>query len=342
MKLRRFPVIALSALFLLPGGAFGNSNSDPAVLEAKLAARRNVIEKDRKALNAECGAVSTADAAKVAECRRRRDDVARRINEYKIDYKHLQELWAGPSDLYYSIPQDEVRIPTGIKLLAKKLKWSTEKQARLDKALKDIGFDGLDPITEDNVRDGWRAIQGTADNADLSRAADAASGPRLSAVGQRTKMDCTISAMATATGQPYDNVAARAKDLIRQGEWRNPYVRENPQEAIDKGLTGGEVVMLAESLGRAEVAPSSRFEEILKGGRPVLVNVATISSKQGFLAGTTTAFGSHQVVLTKTFQNNGKTWYEVADSNSPGTRYFVTPEKLNLILQEKGVAFGRP
>jgi hypothetical protein len=336
-----FPSIVFSMLLFFSGGAFAFSEVDE--LEAKLVTQRASIEKDRKELNAECGAVRAADATKITLCKQRHDNVAQRINKYKNDHRHLEiikEAIAGKRDFFYGISDDNIRIPVGIKLLAMKLKWDAEKLARLDKALNELGFDGLEEITEENVRDGWRTIEESADNADLMRAA-ATIGPRLSTVGQRTKMDCAVSAIATASGMPYDDVAARAKELIAQGKWRHEVFREDPQEALNKGLTGGEVVLLAESLGRTEVVPSSRFEEVLKSGRPVMVNVATVSSKYGIFPGTVTMLGSHQVILTRTFQNNGKTWYEMADPVYPETRYFVTPEKLNLILQEKGVAFGQ-
>ncbi len=314
-----------------------------AELASKLAAQRAEIEKDRKKLNTQCGHVPASDTTKVAACKQRHDDVARRMEKYKADYRSMEMIIsavAGERDFFDSIPQDDVRITLGIEILAKKLRWNAEKQARLEKALKDLGFDGLDSITEENVQNGWNAIWRDADNADLARAADAA-GPRLPAGGQKEGNDCAVAAMATASGLPYNEVAARAKDLIRQGEWRHQAIRDDPQEALKKGLTGGEVVLLAESLGRAEVVPNSRFEETLKGGRPVMVNVATIQSTPTFPGRTTTAFADHEIVLTKTFKYKGKTWYEMTDSRHPDSRFFVPPEKLNLILQEKGVAFSR-
>lgn len=339
MNFRHLIPLAIFSLLLISGGAFGFSEIDE--IESQLTAQREVIEKDRKALNLDCDTVPSTNATKVAACKQRYDDVILRMDKYKADFRKLgiiKEAIAGERDFFYSIAQDEIRIPVGIKLLAKKLGWSTEKQARLEKALKDLGFDGLDPITAENVRAGWSAIAETANNVNLAKAAGK---QRLATVGQQEKMDCAAAAMATAAGLRYDDVAAHAKELIRQGEWRHDIYRENPQDALKNGLTGGEVVLLAESLGRAEVVPQSRFEETLKSGRPVMVNVATASSKSSPQGGMTTVFGDHQIVLTKTFQHKGKTWYEMADPNSPDTRYFVTPEKLNLILQEKGIAFRR-
>ncbi|MEI7612647.1 MAG: hypothetical protein WCK63_07040 [Betaproteobacteria bacterium] len=341
MTLRYLPIVALSALLVLPGTSFAAPYLGE--LATELATRRANIERDRASLNADCGVVASTDTMKVATCKQRRDDVAQRMEKYKADFRNLEiikEAVAGERDFFTSIPQDEVRITLGITILAKRLRWSAEKQARLEKALKDLGVDGLKSISEENVRSGWSAIWENADNAGLARVADA-TGPRIPTVSQKEGNDCAIAALATASKLPYDDVAARAKDLIRQGEWRHQAVRDDPQEALRKGLNGGEVVLLAESLGRAEVIPSSRFEATLKDGRPVMLNVAIIANKPAFPVGEPTAFGDHQIVLTKTFRYQGKTWFEMADSRYPDNRFFVSPEKLNLILQEKGVAFGQ-
>lgn len=317
-----------------------------AELANRLAAERAVIEKDRLALNSQCASVPASHKEKVIGCQLWRDDVAKRMEKYKADYRNLEtikEALAGErGDFFNAIPQDDIRIPLGIQMLAKRLRWSAEKQNRLEKALKDIGFDGLAEITEENVRKGWGAIWTNADDKKLVQAADKA-GPRLSAVGQKENNDCAVAAMATASGLPYDDVAKQAKSLIQQGEWRDQAVRNDPQEALRQGLSGGEVILLAESFGRVEVVPSSRFEATLKKGMPVMVNVVTAGTKpQAFPPGSqATVLGNHQIVLTKTFRHDGKTWYELADSRYPDTRFFSTPDQLNLILQEKGIALGR-
>ncbi len=314
-----------------------------ADMAAQLQMRRTGIERDRKALNADCAKVRESNGAKVAECKRRFDDVARRMAKYKSDYRDYEiilQAIAGERDFFLAIPKDDIRIPLGIQMLARKLKWGPDKLARLEKALKDLGFDGLDEITLENVEEGWRAIWRNSDNKDLARAADAAGKAYLPNVAQKENNDCVIAAMATASGLPYDDVAKRAKELISQGEWRYEYYRDNPQEAIKEGLNGGEVIMLAESLGRAEVVSASRFEETLKGGRSILVNLAqVITSKNGFPVNP--KFGGHEVVLKKAFRHDGKTWFELADPAHPDHRFFVTPEDLKLTIQEKGVAYGQ-
>jgi hypothetical protein len=48
----------------------------------------------------------------------------------------------------------------------------------------------------------------------------------------------------------------------------------------------------------------------------------------------------HEVVLTKTFQHRGETWFEMMDSNQgPQRRLFLSSKELNSILEENGVPF---
>lgn len=312
-----------------------------AELTAQLAARKTEIEKDRKALNTDCERVPSSLTAKVANCQQHRDEVARRIEQYKKDFRNLEtirEAVAGERDFFYAVPRDEIRIPLGILMLAHKLRWPEEKRARLEKSLKELEPDTPPSTTEEQIRDSWKAIMASNSNAELAKAA----GPRqINSVGQQTKMDCTIAAIATASGQPYDKVAERAMDLIRRGPWRHDAEREEPQEVIRRGLNGGEVVLLAESLGKAEIVPSKRFEKTLKDGRPVMINVATVSPPPSFPWQPTARIAGHQVVLTKTFRHKGQTWYEISNPSDPGNRYFTTLDKLAPILQEKGIVIDR-
>jgi len=43
-------------------------------------------------------------------------------------------------------------------------------------------------------------------------------------------------------------------------------------------------------------------------------------------------------VLTKTFQHAGETWFQMADSNSPGGLVFIKEAELRTMLKENGVA----
>jgi len=84
--------VVLSALILFPGAVLGSSGT--VELERQLESRRAAIEQDRRKLNAACGAVSSTDAAKLAECGRLRDEVARKMAEYKADLQRLKVLKA--------------------------------------------------------------------------------------------------------------------------------------------------------------------------------------------------------------------------------------------------------
>lgn len=339
MRLRHLSGMLLAVFTLQSGIAHGAPIL--AEMAAQLASRKAEIEKDRKALNTDCARVRSTDTAKVTPCQQRRDEVASRIEQYKKDFHNLEKIKkvvAGEGDFFYDIPQDEIRIPLGIIMLAHKLRWPPEKRARLEKSLKALEPDTPPAITEEQVLDSWKAIRATADDTELLKAAGQ---QRIAGIGQQTKMDCTIAAVASASGQPYDKVAERAMKLIRQGQWRHDAERDDPQTVIRRGLNGGEVVLLAESLGRADIVASTRFEKTLKEGRPILVNVAILSSPPSFPWEPAAKITGHQVVLTKTFRHKGQTWFEIVNPSSPSSRYFVTPEKLQPILQEKGIALER-
>lgn len=86
MTQHRLPVLALALALLLPAGA--RAALSLADMAAELQGRRAEIERDRKALNADCAKVPASNNEKVAECRRRFDDVARRMAKYKSDYQN--------------------------------------------------------------------------------------------------------------------------------------------------------------------------------------------------------------------------------------------------------------
>ena len=72
---------------------------------------------------------------------------------------------------------------------------------------------------------------------------------------------------------------------------------------------------------------NGNFAQALQEGQPVMVNVSVPG-------------GEHEVVLDKTFQYDGQTWYEMIDSNQgPMQRRYLSGEELNGILLEKGVAY---
>ena len=127
-------------------------------------------------------------------------------------------------------------------------------------------------------------------------------------------------------------VAARAVELIREGDWRDARDRDNLQAAIEsRGLWGGEVILLAESFGQAHVVRSLGFVSALESGHSIMVNVAPSNGNLN---------GGHEVVLTKALEYGGETFLTVEDSyQGPLRRLFFTCDEFDTILQERGVVF---
>jgi hypothetical protein len=218
------------------------------------------------------------------------------------------------------------KIIADMNAVAKKLGWSASKQASLNEALNRLDFDGDPNPTKTQVMRTWQDVLARDLDPALAQMASQQGGLGFPGAGTQTAyQDCAVFALANAAGLPYGVVAARATELIRQGNWRAATDRADPQTAIERGgLTGGEVIMLAESFGQAEVVPSSDFVKTLNAGRTVMINVVP----------------GHEVVLTNTFQHGGETWFVMMDSNQgPQRRLFLTSKELNTILLEKGVAF---
>jgi hypothetical protein len=217
--------------------------------------------------------------------------------------------------------------------LAKNQGWSMEKQIQLDAGLHKLHGDGDPDATDITVIAAWKDVLARGQDAALTQEAIAGGGLGFPGAGKQTSyQDCAIFALANATGLPYGVVAARATALINQGDWHTGAERKNPQDVIEKkGLTGGEVVMLAEAFGQAEVVPSKDFAATLRAGRPIMVNVLPPSGDLD---------AGHEVVLTKTFQHGNETWFVMMDSNQgPDQRLFVSKHELDTMLQENGVAY---
>lgn len=226
---------------------------------------------------------------------------------------------------------ETARIINEMNALAKRLGWSAEEQARLDKALNSLVSDG--DGTSAQSRHVWQNVLARGQGQGFAREASQGVGPGFPGAGKQTRyQDCAVFALANAAGLPYGVVAARATKLIGEGEWRDAAERANPQKIIEqKGLIGGEVVMLAEAFGQVEVVPSTAFAKTLKEGRPVMVSVVPVDGD--FRNG-------HEVVLTKSFQRGGETWYEMMDSNQGSQRrLYVSAKELTTIQKENGVAF---
>jgi hypothetical protein len=232
-----------------------------------------------------------------------------------------------------TVDPEGVRVINAINALAKKLKWTADKLARLDTALHKLSADGDPNSTAVQIRSTWQGIIARGQDADLVREASEGGGLGFPGAGTQTvNNDCTVFALANAAGLPYGAVAARATELIHQGDWRGADERANPQAVIERhGLNGGEVVMLAEAFGQAEVVASSDFAKTLHAGRPVMINVIPADGNMR---------SGHEVVLTKTFQHRGETWFEMMDSNQgPQRRLFLSSSELNTMLQENGVSY---
>lgn len=223
---------------------------------------------------------------------------------------------------------DMAEVIDAMDALAARLGWSPEKQAHLDQELKKLGYERH---TSDQVRQTWKDILDRGPDSVFAHEASSGGGPGFAGAGKQTAYsDCAVFAMANAAGLPYGLVGARAADLVRQGEWRSGTDRRDPGKAIEqKGLNGGEVVMLAEAFGQAEVVPDNDFAKTLKEGRPVLVNVVPSGGA-----------GAHEVVLTKTFQHAGATWYEMMESyHGPQRRLYLSAVELTAMQKENAVAF---
>jgi hypothetical protein len=219
--------------------------------------------------------------------------------------------------------------------LAKRLGWTADELTRLDTALRSLAVDGDPNVTDVQIRRVWEDVLARGSDRDIARSAANGKGPGLPGAGTQTQYeDCAIFALANAAGVLYGEAAARASKLIAEGGWRDAAARATPQKAIEKrGLTGGEVVMLAEAFGQVSVVRSQDFQKTLQEGRTIMVNVVPASGdvKSG-----------HEVVLTKTFQHAGEVWFEMMDSNQdPLRRLYVRSRELNTLLQENGVAFRR-
>lgn len=227
-----------------------------------------------------------------------------------------------------------VDVTDGLEALAQQLNWDAEKRASLDAALNSLALpdDFLPPVN--TVEAAWRDALDRADHHDagLRIVASRAQGPDLfkAGAGQQTVYtDCAIFALANATGRPYGFVAASAGELLRHADWRPQAQRENATNTIEHGggLNGGEVIFLGEAFGQVHTVEPKNFAKTLRGGEPLIVGV-------------TSPRGMHEVVLSKAFPYDGKTWYEIIDSNQgPTKRLYMSEPEVFAIIRENAVAF---
>jgi hypothetical protein len=315
-------------------------------VQTKLSRERELLDKELQTFLEAAAAFNAKDAKDQSDAEYEKLDAWRTqyIKSAKAFNEEMTKAASSlkvPNNQTNSAPKPEVdllgpegrRVIKGMNDLAKRLGWSLDKQARLDKALNSLGIDPAKWSDSEQIRRTWKDVLIRGQDADLVQEASQGGGLGFPGAGKQTyAQDCAVFALANAAGLPYGVVAARAAELIRQGEWCSAGERANPQKVIEqKGLIGGEVVMLAEAFGQAEVVPSSDFAKTLQEGRPVLVGVVPKGGDARF---------GHAVVLTKTFQHGGETWYVMMDSNQgPQQRMFLSAKELNTLLKENGVAF---
>jgi hypothetical protein len=306
----------------------------PLELQTRLATEHDSLEQERQAFLADARHFNSlsADAqtdSEFAALGERRTQHINRTNAFNL------ELVDAVAARRVTNADSGIRIITGMIVLARQLAWSPEKQVRLLGALDSLRNTGVrhgDGPEGDAIRGTWRDIGARGQGGDFAREAAQGDGQELYAAGTQTRYgDCAIFALASAAGLPYGVVAARAAELIRQGDWESTADRANPEGLIERpGLNGGEVIMLAEAFGQSEVVHSIDFPIALKGGRPVLVDIVSENGST-----------PHQAVLTKAFFHNGQyPWYEMVDSHQ-GTqdRCYLSASELNTMLLQDGVAF---
>ena len=259
-------------------------------------------------LNSKIAAVNQARSAYISAVKKFNRDVAKAVAAERLRYIKMM------SDYTH------------------RLDWSKEKKDRVDAALNKLAPDGDENATSAMVRDVWTHMFARDSDKDLAAAAAQGHGPGFPGAGTQSREDCAVFALANASGVPYGLVAASATDLIKHAEWRSAADRAAPEQAFSRrGLNGGEVIIMAETLGQASVVASTNFPKTLQAGHRILISVVPSDGD---------VESAHQVVLTKTFKHGGETWFAVMDSNqAPDQLLYLNAKELNTILLETGVVF---
>lgn len=216
--------------------------------------------------------------------------------------------------------------------LAQLTTWDDKEKQRAVTALEKLDADGDGKSGSVWIKTTWAHIIARQPSAQLLALAARDGGPGFPGAGTQSGQDCAVFALANASGSPYGVVAAMATGLLRDATWRSAAARADPAGTITRvGLIGGEVVLLAEALGQATVVHSADFENQLRAGNRILINTFPAS---GDLE------SGHEVVLTKTMELNGETWFALMDSNQPPNKFlYLTKPELMVILKETGVMF---
>ena len=296
------------------------------------------LQNKIETFNKKCGNVSEKNTSLIIECeaeqsqiKKEKKELIEAINEFN------NTIFSEPPGKNDSkLPMTIEELKKSINKLAKKLRWSDQEQSRLAKALDSLDADGTPGTTIGEGYKVWANMKIRENDLSLIREAAKVGGVGFPGAGTQTTNDCTIFALANAAGLPYGVAAARATKMISEGDWRDPSEKANPEIVFKNGLNGHEVIMLAEVFGQAQVVPSSAFITTLNEGHPILLGV-TLTEKE---KDNTYSQGNHEVVLTKSFQYKGETWFEMMDSNQQATvRHYLTTKELGIIMFEKGVAY---
>ena len=349
--MRLHALLAVFAAFALPVSAAeiaalaeippasAQSHPDLVKRRAELVRERADLRARTDSHNARCRAVEVGSAAEGA-CQSNlaalRSDLGTHVSASNSFNSALQAAVAAARQAAVvpsAITQADVdRVLNGINDLARRLGWSAEERDRLNRALTSLDADGAPIRTNDpRIRQAWTDMLARDRDGELARLAAAGDGPGFPGAGLQTRFqDCAVFALANAANLPYSVVAARAAEIIREGNWRSAEERANAQKTIERGLIGGEVIMLAEAFGRADIVRSPDFARTLRDGRRLMVSVVPASGGNM----------GHQVVLSKTFRHHNETWYELIDSNQgPDRRLYLNDRELQLILRETAIAF---
>lgn len=301
-------------------------SSDVAAREPQLVSHRAALQQKRDRLrgavtrlNADCRAINEHDSARITSCNRRKGDLAAALARHRT-----------ASDVF-----NNALAAAEMVSLARRLNWEPGRQQELRAALDALKGDGDPNADAAQIRNAWQDILSRRRDPAFIQLARQGEGPGFpaSAGQQGAHTDCAVFALANAADLPYGVVGARAVELVRQASWRSAAERAKAQQAIEHGgLVGGEVVMLAKMFGEAAVVQSRKFAETLRSGRRIMINVVPENGN---------VRDGHEVVLSRTFAHGGGTWYEMIDSHQgPIQRLYVSAEELDIVLQERGVAFS--
>ena len=296
----------------------------PAAVRDGLAAKRAALEKRFDDFQTAAGVFNAKPGEKQTDA-----EYAALMEQRSTYIADAKAFNAEAKAAWRALVADAVRpVAEAMDAYARRLGWDPDKRRHLRESLDALELDRY-TFDQEAIDRTWRDIRARGADPAIAQNAAQVRGLDLPGAGQQSFEDCAVFALANATGRPYSLVGALAAEAIRSGGWREAAERADPQHAIEsRGLTGGEVILVAETYGTAEVVPAADFEQTLGEGRPILVNLRTAGG------------GAHEVVLTKAFPHAGETWFEVMDSaRGPLERRYLTNRELQTLLRENGVVY---